>query len=45
MQGEDQRLAQARTNLLDNAVEFTPEQGSITLQTEMVREEEGMCTL
>ncbi|MDR3115691.1 MAG: response regulator, partial [Treponema sp.] len=43
--GDDQRLAQVITNLLSNAVKFTPEQGSITLQTELVKEEEGMCTL
>jgi signal transduction histidine kinase/DNA-binding response OmpR family regulator/ABC-type amino acid transport substrate-binding protein len=43
--GDDQRLAQVITNLLSNAVKFTSEQGSITLQTELVKEEEGMCTL
>ncbi|MDR3294850.1 MAG: PAS domain-containing protein, partial [Clostridiales Family XIII bacterium] len=43
--GDDQRLAQVITNLLGNAVKFTPEQGSISLNTRFVKEENGICTL
>jgi signal transduction histidine kinase/CheY-like chemotaxis protein len=43
--GDDQRLAQVVTNLLSNAVKFTPEQGSITLNTRLVKAEDGLCTI
>ncbi|MDR1220682.1 MAG: response regulator [Treponema sp.] len=43
--GDDQRLAQVVANLLSNAVKFTPEQGSIRLDTHLVKEEEGVCTV
>ena len=33
--GDDQRLAQAITNILGNAVKFTPEEGSIRLDTRL----------
>jgi len=43
--GDDQRLAQVITNLLGNAVKFTPEKGMISLVAQLVAEENAMCTL
>ncbi|MDR2921839.1 MAG: response regulator [Treponema sp.] len=42
---DDQRLAQVITNLLGNAVKFTPEHGSISLDARSLGEEDGQCTI
>jgi len=42
---DDQRLAQIITNLLSNAVKFTPESGSISLNTYLLKEENGVCEI
>jgi PAS domain S-box-containing protein len=43
--GDDQRLAQVITNLLGNAVKFTPEDGIITLRTELLAEHDDLVTV
>ncbi|MDR2923886.1 MAG: response regulator, partial [Treponema sp.] len=45
LNGDDQRLAQVITNLLTNAVKFTPETGAIHLDARFVNEENGLCTI
>jgi signal transduction histidine kinase/CheY-like chemotaxis protein len=45
LNGDDQRLAQVITNLLTNAVKFTPESGSIHLNARFLDEKNGICTI
>jgi len=45
LMGDDQRLTQVITNLLGNAVKFTPENGAITLAVRLVDKTDDHCTL
>ena len=43
--GDDQRITQVITNLMSNAVKFTPEGGSIHLNTHLLEENNNICTI
>ena len=42
---DDQKLAQVITNILSNAVKFTPENGKIGLDALLLNENDGVCTI
>ena len=45
LHGDDIRLAQVITNLIGNAIKFTPEKGRIQLSISLEDEADGLCTM
>ena len=45
MVGDDQRITQVITNLMSNAVKFTPEEGNIRLNAYLVDRRDNSCTI
>ena len=43
--GDDQQLTQVITNLTNNAIKFTQDEGSIRIRTWFLGEEDGVCTI
>ena len=43
--GDDQRLSQVITNILSNAMKFTPEGGKIHLEANLLEEIDGVCRM